>query len=280
MSRAPTLVLAVAGLCLAAVLPGLPRAPGAVGESVPTQETAVAEERIDEVRARIDELERELGELLAARGAAGLEGEQSVKPGINDSWKSDNIRPLIQRLEAESREIFIESDTIAAAVGLLPGMEVADVGAGSGFMAQIFAKIVGEEGRVYAVDINQTLMERLATAAEVEGVPNLETVVCGEKSVDLPPGSVDLVFVCDTYHHFEYPRNTLHSIHQALRPGGQLVVVEFHRIPGTSRDWVLDHVRAGEDVFTAEIVGAGFDLINRHYLPQLEENYMLRFRKR
>lgn len=231
------------------------------------------------LRRQIAQLQQTLNKLQGPPKAEGLDQEQSVRPGINDSWKSDNIRPLIQRLEAESREIFTQCDTLAAVAGPQRGMCVADVGAGSGFMAQIFAKIVGEEGKVYAVDINAGLMERLALAAKVEGVANLETVVCTEKSVELPPESVDMVFLCDTYHHFEYPRNSLRSIFQALRPGGQFVVVDFHRIEGVSRKFVLDHVRAGEEVFTQEILDSGFKLINTHYLPQLKENYMLRFRK-
>jgi ubiquinone/menaquinone biosynthesis C-methylase UbiE len=159
-------------------------------------------------------------------------------------------------------------------------MSIADVGAGSGFMAQIFAEMVGPEGKVFAVDINAAQMKRLADAAAAKGVKNLETVVCSQKSAELPPNSVDLVFICDTYHHFEYPRNTLRSLNEALRPGGQIVVVDFYRIPGVTSDSMMEHVRAGEEVFTKEIEDAGFELINTHYPPQLTENYILRVRKR
>ena len=235
--------------------------------------------RAVQLQKQSDELQHEPAQLRQQRSQQDLAGEQSVKPGINKSWKSENLEPLIARLEGESREIFKHSDTIAAAVGVHEGMVVADVGAGSGFMAQIFAKLAGDTGKIYAVDINAKMMERLANAAKENGVENLSTVVCSEKSVNLPPNSIDLMFICDTFHHFEYPRNTLQSIYQAMRPGGQVVVVDFYRIPGVSQEWVFDHVRAGEEVFTQEIVNAGFELINTHYLPQLKENYMLRFRK-
>lgn len=237
-------------------------------------------DRAAQIQREIDRLELELAALRQQRAAQGLESEKSVKPGINKSWKSSNIEPLIARLESESREIFVQSHLLAAVAGPCKGMVVADVGAGSGFMSQLFAKMVGDQGKVYAVDINAQMMQRLANAAKEKGVKNLQTVVCTEKSAMLPANSVDLVFICDTYHHFEYPRNTLASLYKAVRPGGQLVLVEFRRIPSVSRKWILGHVRAGEKVFTDEIVSAGFELTNTHDLPQLKENYMLRFRKR
>ena len=122
------------------------------------------------------------------------------------------------------------------------------------------------DGKVYAVDISAKLMQRLAENANEKGLRNIETVVCSERSVDLPANSVDLVFVCDTYHHFEFPRSTLRSIYDALKPGGQLVVVDFYRIAEKSRPWVLWHVRAGEEVVTQEIIDAGFELINTPYV--------------
>lgn len=213
------------------------------------------------------------------QAAVDLSLETSVKPGINDSWRSEDIDPLIGRLETESREIYTERVLLGAVVGVLPGSAVADVGSGSGFMTHLFARMTGPTGKVYAVDINPTMLEHIAIGAEERGLTAIETVLCTEKSVELPAESVDLVFVCDTYHHFEYPMNTLSTIHTALRPGGQLVVVDFDRIPGVSREWILGHVRASKEVFQAEIEAAGFVLINEHDLEALEDNYILRFRK-
>ena len=108
---------------------------------------------------------------------------------------------------------------------------------------------------------------------------NIEPVVCTTKSTELPPESVDIAFICATYHHFEFPKNTMTSLWHALRPGGQVVVVDFHRIEGKTSEWILNHVRAGEEVFTQEIIDAGFELVNRHEVPFFKENYILRFRK-
>lgn len=89
--------------------------------------------------------------------------------------------------------------------------------------------------------------------------------------------SVDLVFICDVYHHFEYPQSSLASIHGALRQHGEIVMVEFRRLSGKSSDWILNHVRAGQEVFTAEIEAAGFKKVQES--NSLKDNYILRFRK-
>jgi predicted methyltransferase len=68
------------------------------------------------------------------------------------------------------------------------------------------------------------------------------------------------------------------SIHEALRPGGQVVVVDFHRIPGKSREWVLNHVRAGQEVVVKEIEQSGFKKVGEEKL--LSENYLIRFEKK
>src|SRR5947209_3814252 len=99
-----------------------------------------------------------------------------------------------------------------------------------------------------AICLAATLTTCRPVPAQDKGLQNIVGVVCTADSVKLPPGSVDLVFICDTYHHFEYPRRTMASIHQALKPAGQLVLVDFKRIPGVSREWVLGHVRAGQEV--------------------------------
>ena len=65
---------------------------------------------------------------------------------------------------------------------------------------------------------------------------NVTGVVATDRSVELPAASIDLAFICDTYHHFEFPLRTMESLHRALRPGGQVVVIDFERIEGQSSD--------------------------------------------
>ena len=111
------------------------------------------------------------------------------------------------------------------------------------------------------------------------GTTNLTPVLCPDDSIGLPPASIDLAYICDTYHHFEQPIATMKSILSALRPGGRLVVLDFERIPGVTRPWLLEHVRAGKETFRAEIETAGFVVDEEVDVAGLSDNYFLRFRK-
>jgi ubiquinone/menaquinone biosynthesis C-methylase UbiE len=203
--------------------------------------------------------------------------EQSVKPGINDSFKEPVVDEFVGRFEVESREVFANRAAILKACNIKPGMAVADVGAGTGLFTRLFAEAVGETGRVFAVDIAAKFVAHIEQTARQAGRKNVVGIVGTDRSTELPANSVDLVFICDTYHHFEFPFRTMESVHRALRPGGQVVVIDFHRIEGKSSDWILSHVRAGQEVFTGEIVKSGFRLVGEE--PLLKENYFLRFEK-
>jgi predicted methyltransferase len=208
--------------------------------------------------------------------------ETSVKPGINQDFLDPalDVAKYEQRFEGESREIFVHRARIAGLLPLREGMAIADIGAGTGLFTMMFAGKVGPTGKVYAVDIAPKFVEHIQTLAAQRQLTNVEAVLCTDRSAQLPKASVDLVFVCDTYHHFEFPQATLASIHDALRPGGEFVVVDFLREPGTSRPWILDHVRAGREVVQQEIEAAGFDLVQVEATPFLRENYQMRFRRR
>ena len=149
--------------------------------------------------------------------------------------------------------------------------------AGTGLFTRKFAAEVGEKGKVFAVDIAPKFLAHIKKTCEEGKVKNVETILCDQFSIKLPKNSVDLVFICDTYHHFEFPQRTLQSIHDALRPGGQIVLIDFHRIKGKSSDFVMGHVRAGQEVFVREIKASGFKVIGEEKI--LKENYFVRLRE-
>jgi ubiquinone/menaquinone biosynthesis C-methylase UbiE len=203
--------------------------------------------------------------------------EKSVRPGINKPFENPDVKQFIGVFEGESREIYAQRKPIVEGCKLKPGMVVADIGAGTGLFSRLFAKEVGPKGKVYAVDIAPKFIEHIEKTCKEAGIKNVTGVVCAADNVKLPAKSIDLVFICDTYHHFEFPFRTMASIHEALRPGGQVVVIDFHRIKGKSSAWVLNHVRAGQDVVVKEIKSSGFKLVGEDKL--LKENYFIRFEK-
>ncbi len=206
--------------------------------------------------------------------------QTSVNPGINDNFLDPQLEvdKWVERFGAESREVVAQQPAILAAMGLQPGDRVADVGAGTGLYLAPLADAVGAQGKVYAVDISPRFLQHLDAMATEAGLDQVVTVEASERSSNLPDASVDAIFVCDTYHHFEYPQDTARSLYAALEPGGSLYLVDFVRGEGVSSAWILGHVRAGQDVFAEEIQTAGFST-GVPLEVGLEENYLLRFDK-
>ena len=207
--------------------------------------------------------------------------EESVKPDVNKKFVDPNldVDSFVKRFEIESREVFVNRERILAACEIEKGDTVADIGAGTGLFTRLFALEVGNEGWVYAVDIAPRFIQHINGEALKAKLNNITGVLCAENSANLPPNSADIVFVCDTYHHFEYPKSTLASIKRALKNDGHLILIDFDRVEGKSRDWLLQHVRAGKEVFRDEIQAAGFSLVEEKKIDGFEENYFLKFKK-
>ena len=212
---------------------------------------------------------------------AAPKAEESVRPGINEKFLDPNLKvdEWLKRFEVESREVFHARAAVLAACKVKKGTTVADVGAGTGLYSRLFAEAVGIEGWVYAVDINARFLEHIQARAKQEKQSNITTVLSPQDSVSLPPASIDLVFICDTYHHFEFPRSTMASVTRAMKPGAVLVLVDFDRVVGKSSPWILGHVRAGKKVFRREIEEAGLSFVEKVEIEGFAENYFLRFKK-
>jgi ubiquinone/menaquinone biosynthesis C-methylase UbiE len=215
--------------------------------------------------------------------ATGLSAaaQQSITPTakeLNKSFDADAAK-WAERFEHEGRAIYDKRFEILEAMGLKPGMNVADIGAGSGLIARLIAKKVAPGGTVYAVDISQKLVDIMARTAAEEKLSNFKAVQGDVRSPNLAPQSLEVVCIIDAYHHFEYPAAMLAEIKKALRPDGVLMLIDFKRIDGISRDYILKMVRAGEGTFTDEFLNAGFELIERRD-DMFPENYLLKFRQR
>ena len=204
--------------------------------------------------------------------------EKSVRPGVNDTFRDPDPKAFTERFEIESREVFAKRKEILEAIKLKPTDVVADIGAGTGLFTRLFASNVGPEGRVIAVDIAQKFLDHIEVTCREQNLRNVETLLCKDDSTELPPESVDVAFICDTYHHFEFPQKTMTSLLNALKPGGRVILIDFKRIQGESTDWTMDHVRAGQEVFEAEILQAGFQKADE-VKDLLKENYMVVFEK-
>ena len=214
---------------------------------------------------------------LVAALAAGISGAQepATRPDINRPFLQPDYQAWVARFERPGREIFDQRYRIVAATGVKPGMTLADIGAGTGLFTRLFSEEVGDSGKVYAVDISEVFIRNIMRISREQGQDNVQGIVNSAADVSLPPQSIDLAFICDTYHHFEQPGAMMASVRRALKPGGSLVVIDFRKIPGVSTPWVMGHVRANEALLVHEIESAGFQLVeDRDFL---RTNYFLRF---
>ena len=217
----------------------------------------------------------EAGEAARSDSSASVE-ETSVKPGINDPYFQSNALDTYTRiLESETREIVQRSAEIVDAIGLEEGMIVADIGAGTGLLTAEIAKQVGKRGEVFAVDIVPAFLERIRERAIADGLSNVTVVRGEERSPGLEPASLDLAFMCDTYHHIEYPQAYMSSLFRALRPGAILVLIDMERAEGHASPAILTHVRATKETVIEEVEQAGF--VFESEVELLQENYYLRF---
>ncbi len=216
---------------------------------------------------------------VVAISAVVFAQEQSVKPGINDNFKDPDVDKYIAMFEGESREIYKFRNEIVATIGLEPGTNIADVGAGTGFFSRMFALKVAPGGTVYAVDIAKNFVEHIDAMAKKEKISNITASICSARSVDLPENSIDVAFICDVYHHFEYPFDSMASIHTALRPGGRVVIVDFERIQDVSTKFALEHVRCGKGTVMDEVKDSGFEFVEEKPLG-MDGQYFIVFRKR
>jgi cyclopropane fatty-acyl-phospholipid synthase-like methyltransferase len=130
-------------------------------------------------------------------------------------------------LEREEREREERTDLLLAALALRPGMVVADIGAGTGYLSRRMAPTVLPGGKVWAVDVQPEMISLLQASAKSSGLTQIEARLSSVDDVKLPAASVDLAVMVDVYHELAYPYEVMASVLKALRPGGRVVFVEY-----------------------------------------------------
>ena len=130
-------------------------------------------------------------------------------------------------LEREEREREERTDLLLKALALTPGMVVADIGAGTGYLSRRMAQVLGNSGSVLAVDVQPEMIGILTKLSQQQGLSIIKPSLGAEDDVKLPPDVLDLAIMVDVYHELAYPYEVLASIVRALKPGGRLVFIEY-----------------------------------------------------
>ena len=159
-------------------------------------------------------------------------------------------------------------DKIIEAIALKPGQSIADIGSGGGYFSLLFAKIVGEKGRVYAVDTNPEFLEYVKNSAKKEGLNNIiPTLVSGDK-LDLPEKSLDLIFMRNVTHHILNRVEYFKNLKRFLKPNGRIVIIEYKKGKAFTFRGLFGHYIPKETIIQ-EMEKAGYLLEKEfNFLPE------------
>lgn len=161
-----------------------------------------------------------------------------------------------QHMNDPSRDAWQKPEAVVEKLALAPGSRVADLGAGGGYFTWHLAGTVGPQGKVYAVEINETALDIIARDMKARGITNVTPVRAELHDAKLPE-PVDLVFTCDTYHHMTDRVTYFQTLARSLKADGRVAILDFH--PHGLFSGLLGHGIAKEDV-RREMEAAGYRL--------------------
>jgi ubiquinone/menaquinone biosynthesis C-methylase UbiE len=187
-----------------------------------------------------------------------------VATKANERYQTENGREAVAKgLSSTDRDQKQRPAELVQAIGAKPGMTVADVGTGVGYMLPHLSLAVGPHGKVLGEDIFDDFLLKARATAKGAGLTNVEFVKGTEHSANLPAGAVDLILALDSYHHFNYPQEMLASFKSALKPGGRLAIVEYYKRDGAmgGGQSALTHIRLDDADLMKEVEAAGFSLV-------------------
>jgi ubiquinone/menaquinone biosynthesis C-methylase UbiE len=164
---------------------------------------------------------------------------------------------LLRRIgyEGFGRDSWQQPDRVVESLAIAPGLRVADLGAGGGYFTWRLAAAVGESGRVYAIDVDPDMTSHIEEQSREKGFANVLPILAEFDDPLIPEGGVDLIFTCNTYHHFEAREDYFRRAGKYLRRGGRVAVIE-HTRHGWLQRWFPHYTEP--EVIRAEMEAAGF----------------------
>lgn len=183
-----------------------------------------------------------------------------------------DINYWVRVFEDPARNAWQKPDEVVKAMNLKQGDVVADIGAGTGYFTRRFAVAVAPGGRVLGLDIERSMVEYMRQDAKNLGLHHYEARVVKADNPELPDRSVDVIFLCNTYHHIENRVVYFINAAKSLSPGGRVVIVDFYENSdfGPPREHKL-----AKDVALKEMKEAGFVL--KRDLTILPQQYFLEY---
>lgn len=215
--------------------------------------------------------------LLIFAGGLAAQVASQANSGYQTQDQRANMAKVLANPERDQQE---KPGELMRTAGIRPGMTVADVGTGIGFMLPFLSRRVGPEGKVIAEDIFDDFLAGAKQRVETLKLQNVTFVKGADKDPHLPANAVDVALALDVYHHFDYPADMLAGIYKALKPDGRLVVVEYYKRPEAMPGGrAMQHIRLDMPDVIKEVEANSFHLIaEKEHIPNSQ--YILVFIKK
>ena len=182
------------------------------------------------------------------------------------------------RLEREERVQGLKIEEVVAGLSLKPGDTVADIGAGTGVFSRPFAKAIGSSGTLFAVEVDQDLLDIIGERAAKENLGNISTVLGEYEDPKLPTRDLDVAFFHDVLHHIENRQDYLKATASYLNPEGRIVVIDMIRDHPDAGHKDQPEMHISQDEVEAWMKDAGLTLIEE--VDLFEDKFFLVFGRR
>lgn len=159
--------------------------------------------------------------------------------------------------EGFGRDEWQKPEQVIQSLDIKPGDTIADLGAGSGYFTFRLADAVGATGRVYAIDVDSSMLVSLEKEAVQRGYSQVQTILAQYADPKIPEGGVDLIFLSNTYHHLSDRSDYFRQAKKYLRPGGRIAIIDYNDHGGFAK--MIGHATK-DHVIVKEMTSAGYQL--------------------
>ncbi len=211
--------------------------------------------------------------IMLIHKVVAVKGQETHKAPATQQ-KFDNIDVWVKAFEDPERDKWQKPDEVVKSLNLKPGDAVADIGAGTGYFTRRFAKAVSPGGQALGLDIEPSMVQYMEEEAHKLELNNYKALLIKPDNPELDPGSVDVVFLCNTYHHIENRVDYFKRLSKSLKKNGRVVIVDFYKKPLPVGPPSVDH-KLSKEVVLEEFQEAGYNL--KHDKDFLLYQYYLEF---